>query len=108
MQTAQHVAKADSVKKKTADEAGKIYFPFVGYGFEEMPKQQDLLIRNATVWTNEKEGKIEGADVLIRNGKITQIGKGLSAGSARVIDGTGKHLTPASSTSTRISPSAAA
>ncbi len=94
VQTANHIAKADTTKKKTPEVPGKIYFPFVGYGFEEMPKQQDLLIRNATIWTNEKEGKIEGADVLIRNGKIAQIGKGLSAGSARVIDGTGKHLTP--------------
>lgn len=94
VQTSTHVAKADTAKKKPAAAPGKIYYPFVGYGFEEMPKQQDILIRNATVWTNEKEGKIEGADVLIRNGKIAQVGKGLNAGSARVIDGTGKHLTP--------------
>ncbi|WP_341842967.1 amidohydrolase family protein [Chitinophaga caseinilytica] len=94
VQTATFVAKADTAKKKTPEASGKIYYPFVGYGFEEMPKQQDILIRNATVWTNEKEGKIEGTDVLIRNGKIAQIGKGLAAGSARVIDGTGKHLTP--------------
>ncbi|WP_343701304.1 amidohydrolase family protein [Chitinophaga sp.] len=86
--------KADTAKKKTAPELGKIYYPFVGYGYETLPKQEDILIRNATVWTNEKEGKLEGTDVLVRNGKIAQVGKGLSAGNARVVDGTGKHLTP--------------
>ncbi|MGX5817829.1 amidohydrolase family protein [Chitinophaga lutea] len=86
--------KADSVKKKTTPDIGKIYFPFSGYGFEELPKQGDILIRNATVWTNEAAGKLEGTDVLVRNGKIAQVGKGLAAGNARVIDGTGKHLTP--------------
>lgn len=88
------VPKADTTKKKEVPQYGKIYFPFSGYGYETLPKAEDILIRNATVWTNEKEGKIEGADVLIRNGKIAQVGKGIAAGSARVIDGTGKHLTP--------------
>lgn len=88
------VAKADSVKKKEAVNIGKMYYPFSGYGYETLPAQEDILIRNATVWTNEKDGKLEGADVLIRNGKIAQVGKGLSAGKARVVDGTGKHLTP--------------
>ncbi|MVT11083.1 amidohydrolase family protein [Chitinophaga sp. ysch24] len=83
----------DSTKSKTPQQPGKLYYPFNGYGWEEQPKQQDLLIRNATVWTNEQEGKLENTDVLVRNGKIVQIGKNLAAGNARVIDGTGKHLT---------------
>ena len=87
-------AKQDTIKPKTALQIGNIYFPFNGYGWEALPKQQDVLIKNATVWTNEKEGKLENTDVLVRNGKIAQIGKNLSAGNARVIDGTGKHLTP--------------
>lgn len=84
----------DTAKPKQAPDLGKIYYPFNGYGWETKPQQHDLLIRNATVWTNEKEGKLENTDVLIRNGKIAQVGKNLSAGSAQVIDGTGKHLTP--------------
>lgn len=88
------VAKADSAKKKEAVDAGKMYYPFSGYGYETLPVQEDILIRNATVWTNEQDGKLEGTDVLVRNGKIAQVGKGLSAGKARVVDGTGKHLTP--------------
>ncbi|UYQ91866.1 amidohydrolase family protein [Chitinophaga horti] len=85
--------KSDSVKKKDAPQLGNVYYPFVGYGWETAPKQEVILIKNATVWTNEKEGKLENADVLVRGGKIAQVGKGLSAAGARVIDGTGKHLT---------------
>ena len=83
----------DSVKKKTPVVTGKVVYPFDGYGWEELPKQENLLIKNATVWTNEKEGKLENTDVLVKNGKIAQIGKGLNDATAKVIDGTGKHLT---------------
>ncbi len=70
-----------------------VVYPFTGFGLKEIPKQEDILIKNATVWTNEKDGKLENTDVLLSKGKITSIGKNLNAGSARVIDGTGKHLT---------------
>jgi imidazolonepropionase-like amidohydrolase len=88
------VPKVDSAKKKDIPKIGKVTYPFNGYGWEELPKQENLLIKNATVWTNEKENKLENTDVLVVNGKIAQIGKNLSAANARVIDGTGKHLTP--------------
>ncbi len=71
----------------------KVSFPFNGYGWEEAPKQEDLLIKNATVWTNEKDGKIENADVLVKGGKISRVGKNLSDAGAKVIDATGKHVT---------------
>ena len=80
--------------KKIVPVTGKITFPFNGYGWEEMPKQEDILIKNATVWTNEKEGILEHTDVALKNGKIAQIGKGLNAGNAKVIDGTGMYLSP--------------
>jgi imidazolonepropionase-like amidohydrolase len=70
----------------------KITYPFVGYGNEVVPKQETILIKNATVWTNEKEGILQKTDVLIKAGKISKIGKGISDATARVIDGTGKHL----------------
>lgn len=88
------VAKADSARPKMPLQLGKVTFPFLAYGAEEMPKQETILIKNATVWTNEKDGKLEGTDVLVTGGKISKIGKGLSANGAKVIDGTGKHLTP--------------
>ena len=86
--------KTDSVKKKDIPFVGKVTYPFNGYGWEEMPKSENILIKNATVWTNEKENKLLNADVLVVNGKIAQVGKNLSAGNAKIIDGTGKHLTP--------------
>lgn len=88
------LTKTDSVKKKDPLRLGIVKYPFNGYGWEELPKPENLLIRNATVWTNEKEGKLTNTDVLMRNGKIAQIGKNLSDNAARVIDGTGKQLTP--------------
>jgi hypothetical protein len=35
---------------------------------------ETLLFKNATVWTNEKEGILEETDVLVKNG-ISAIGK---------------------------------
>ncbi len=84
----------DSTKKKSAPTVGNITYPFLPYGNEELPKTENLLIRNATIWTSDATGKLENADVLVKNGKIAQVGKGLTDASARVIDGTGKHLTP--------------
>jgi len=84
---------ADTSRKRPLH-IGKVVYPFNGYGWDSLPKQQDLLIRNATVWTNEKEGRLENTDVLVKGGKIAQVGKNLSAAGALVIDGTGKYLTP--------------
>ncbi len=87
------VDKADSTRRKMPLRLGKVTYPFDGYGWEELPKQEVLLIKNATVWTGEKEGRLEGTDVLIKGGKIAQIGKGLPEAGAKVIDGTGKYVT---------------
>jgi len=73
---------------------GPVIYPFGAFGFTEIPKAENVLIKNATVWTNEKEGILKNADVLIENGKIKAVGKNLSANGAKVIDGTGKHVTP--------------
>ncbi|HMK03767.1 MAG TPA: amidohydrolase, partial [Ferruginibacter sp.] len=85
--------KADSIRPKQPLVLGKVTYPFISYGWEEMPRQENILIKNATVWTSEKEGKLEATDVLVKNGKITSVGKNLSDATARIIDGTGKHLT---------------
>jgi imidazolonepropionase-like amidohydrolase len=73
---------------------GKVIYPFMAYGYTEAPKSEQVLFRNATVWTNEKEGRLNNTDVLIEDGKIKAIGKNLRAASAKVIDASGKHLTP--------------
>ncbi len=86
----------DSVKKRRTPpmRLGKVTYPFDGYGWEEAPKQENMLIKHATVWTNEKEGKLEDADVLVKDGKIIKVGRNLSDATAVVIDATGKHVTP--------------
>jgi imidazolonepropionase-like amidohydrolase len=70
-----------------------VTYPNIAYGNTEVPKAQTLLFKNATVWTNEKEGILEQTDVLVKNGKIAAIGKNLSDGGATIIDAKGKHLT---------------
>ncbi|QED37417.1 amidohydrolase family protein [Antarcticibacterium arcticum] len=78
---------------KNVRDVVKVTFPNMAYGFDAQPKQENILFKNATVWTNTNEGILENTDVLIANGKISWVGKGLNAGNARVIDATGKHLT---------------
>ena len=72
-----------------------VTYPNVAFGWSALPKMEDALVRNATLWTCEAGGVIEGADLLIQRGKISQIGKNLRApAGVRVIDATGKHVTP--------------
>jgi len=73
---------------------GPVVYPFTAYGNTDLPKAETILFKNATVWTNEKDGILKNADVLIENGKIKAVGKNLSAGNAKVIDATGKHISP--------------
>lgn len=84
----------ESENKEGAKETklGDVIYPFIAYGNSSLPNQETLLITGATVWTNESDGILENTDVLIQNGKISKIGKGLSAPGAKIIDGTGKHL----------------
>ncbi len=86
--------KPDSTRLKQPLVLGKVYYPFISFGWEEQPKQENILIKNGTVWTSEKEGKLENTDVLVKNGKIAAIGKNLSDPAAKVIDATGKNVTP--------------
>lgn len=91
-----YVAPAENAVKKTTPEIGEVIYPFKAFGWTEKntPKQETILIKNATVWTNEKEGVLTEADVLLKNGKIAAVGKNLSDNTARIIDGKGKHVTP--------------
>lgn len=73
---------------------GNVIYPFVAYGFEETPKAETVLFKNATIWTNEADGIVTETDLLIENGKIKAIGKNLNYRSEKIIDAQGKHLTP--------------
>jgi len=85
--------KETGTKKQTLLSDTLIWFPFNDYGRSSIKTQQSFLFKNATVWTNEKEGILTQADVQVINGKITAVGKNLVCGNCVVIDATGKHLT---------------
>jgi imidazolonepropionase-like amidohydrolase len=70
--------------------------PAMEYGRAGMPEQPEhVLVRDATVWTQGPQGKLENADLLVTRGKVARVGVDLSApAGAVVIDGTGKHVTP--------------
>ena len=54
-----------------------------------------LLVKNATLWTSGPQGTLQSADLLVKDGKIAGVGKGLTAPpNAVVIDATGKHVAP--------------
>ncbi len=85
-----------SDKKENDDNLTNILplsYPNMAFGYDSKPVQQTILIKNATVWTNEKAGILKNTDVLLKDGKIAKIGKNLKSNKALVIDGTGKHLT---------------
>ncbi|NUM51620.1 MAG: amidohydrolase family protein [Flavobacteriales bacterium] len=85
------------VKTNSADstQPGKVWFPNIAYGLDSIPAAQTLLVKNATVWTNEKEGVLKETDVLIQNGKIVQVAKNiLPPLNAKIVDASGKHITP--------------
>ena len=78
----------------------KIDLPFIRpsmeFGRASQPEQPAaLVVRNATVWTQGAQGKLENADLLVQAGKIVKVGQKLAAPKgAMEIDATGKHLTP--------------
>ena len=61
-----------------------------------VPGQPDnVLIRNATIWTADEAGILENADILIRRGEIRSIGEDLRAPRGSIeIDAEGRHVTP--------------
>lgn len=107
---------ADTSKAKMADakkkpEVGKVFYPFTAYG-EPLPDSEGIfkdvfnkfknrysaiLIKNATIWTNEGDSVLKDQDVYIVEGKIVRIAPNIDAPKlafAKVIDAKGKHLTP--------------
>ena len=86
------VKKAD--KKIKAIDFVPVTFPNKAYGNKTVPQSENMIIRNATVWTNEAEGILQNTDVAVSNGVIVAIGQNLqNNNNSREIDGTNKHLT---------------
>lgn len=70
-----------------------IWYPFNDYGSNRAHKQENILFKNTTVWTNTDNGIMSSTDVIIKDGKIAAIGKQLSCADCKIVDGTNKHLT---------------
>lgn len=69
--------------------------PYGAYGWENQPQAGTVIIRNATLWTNEENGILEKADIMLQNGKIAQVGGSIRGPRGAVeVDGTGMHVTP--------------
>lgn len=109
-------AVTDSAKKPAAAPTpsltlGKVIYPFCAYG-EELPESSGLfrdswnkfknrysaiLIKDATVWTNNGDSVLQEYDVYVVDGKIVRIAPNIDAPKlayAKIIDAKGKHLTP--------------
>lgn len=71
--------------------------PMGAFGVHEVPRQQRVLIKNATVWTSGDARTIEDAAVVFSDGRIEYVGPAADAPAGavdRVIDARGKHVTP--------------
>lgn len=100
--------KPSAAKTNTNLSLGKVIYPFNSYGTvlpDNISTYKDLslkskgsiLIKGATVWTNEKDSVLENCDVLITDGKIVKIGQNIDAPKTpdlKIIEAKGKHLTP--------------
>ncbi|MCF8413778.1 MAG: amidohydrolase family protein [Melioribacteraceae bacterium] len=74
---------------------GEITYPFLPYGKTNFNANNNYLIKNAMVWTMENDEAPSQMDVLIKNGKISEVGKNLpSTDGVPTFDAEGKHLTP--------------
>lgn len=92
-------------KEKELPEIGEVYYPFTAFGKPETKENiikryknrlGAILIKDATVWTNEQDGILKEYDVYVVEGKIVRIAENIDAPAnafAKVIDGKGKHLT---------------
>tara|TARA_B100000768_G_scaffold162038_1_gene162450 strand:+ start:55 stop:3042 length:2988 start_codon:yes stop_codon:yes gene_type:complete len=77
-----------------------VWFPNKAHGFINTPKAENIIFRNATIWTNEQEGILENTDLAISNGVIIALGKDLNElivfpNTVKItqINASGKHLT---------------
>ncbi len=110
-------APADTAKTKKQNKPadlpklGKIIYPFSAYG-EPLPETSGvftdswnkfksrygaILIKDATVWTNEGDSVLQDYDVYVVDGKIVRIAPNIDTPKlafAKVINAKGMHLTP--------------
>jgi N-acetylglucosamine-6-phosphate deacetylase len=73
-----------------------VNYPLGAFGVAAAPEQPEAIVfQHATVWTCGSAGVLEDATVLVRQGKITGVGRDLPLpDNAVIIDASGKHLSP--------------
>ncbi len=95
---------------KDVPKLGQVTYPFCAYGKplddksgvkklvnDFKTRDEVIVIKHVSIWTNEAEGILKNQDVYIANGRIERIADDINATKmefAKIIDGTGKHLTP--------------
>ncbi|HCU66514.1 MAG TPA: amidohydrolase [Rheinheimera sp.] len=98
----QQMLSKESVPAKASDSKAdsdtqllsKVTYPNRAFGLDAPLTRKNVHIKNATVWTSDKAGKLENTDVIVKDGKFSAIGQNLSTPSGyQVIDATGMHLT---------------
>jgi imidazolonepropionase-like amidohydrolase len=99
------VPKKKEDKKKEIPQVGEVFYPFSSYGRPETKENiiqryknrlGAILIKNATIWTNETDGILKESDIYIVDGKIVRIAPNIDVPKgafAKTIDAKGKHLT---------------
>jgi imidazolonepropionase-like amidohydrolase len=96
-------SKTEDKKSSASNEIGKVYFPNMSYGLDSLPKSEAMVLKNATIWTNEPAGILYNTSVLLYNGKIKAIGNSFDTEklfgkknniSIKEIDCSGKNITP--------------
>ncbi|HKL02320.1 MAG TPA: amidohydrolase family protein [Cryomorphaceae bacterium] len=95
--------KTDSLLRDSIPKPPARPTPFGAFGFDSLPRAETVLFKNATIWTNEAEGVLENASLLISGGIIRGVGKSLKIDelltkaereSLVVVDVKGRHITP--------------
>ena len=92
--------KEERIKSMNEDDVPDLKFssyPAGAYGVKnvisKLPKK--ILFRGATIWTSADQGIVKEADLLINEGQIVAIGKGLALPEGyEEINVSGKHITP--------------
>ena len=102
MESALDTAGSDRARRPKREESpepdkpiARITYPNMAFGIEVIPAQQNVIVKNATIWTCDSAGVMQNADLVIKDGKITAIGRNLATPTDYlVIDATGKHIAP--------------
>ncbi len=87
--------KSKEETKIQKDTTFQLWYPNMAYGYDSLPEAKSIVIKNATLWTNEEEGIVENGTLVIHNGKITHVGTKnyKTPAGAIIIDAKGKHVT---------------